>query len=96
MQNADAGDQQAPQDKHLIRCLCGGDNVASQGLVVDFFPDWLKMVGKKLLRTYGDLVFYRDDLEEHIYGPNGPQKMQRRKGFEKIHPLKHNKITWLK
>ena len=76
--------QQTPDDKHLICGLCRGDYVGTQRIMVDFFPYGPEAVGKKFLGTQGDLVFDRDDLEEHIDHPHDPQKVQGRENLKKV------------
>lgn len=94
IQQADPHDQKAPKDKNLISGLSGGHDIASQGFMVDLVPYGPKMVGKELLRAYWDFIFNGDDLKELSLN-QGPQKMQGRKDFEKIHSVEHKETIRL-
>ena len=83
--------QQAPQHQHLVSSFGGCRYVSAQGLVVYFFSDGLEAVCKQLLRAKGQLIFYGDELEDHIHQPYGPEQMQRIEALYKTHAVQNIK-----
>ena len=89
IQHPDPGNEQTPKDKHFVSRFCGRYDVVSQSLVIDLVPYWFETAGKKFLRSQRHLIFDGDDLKDHVHHPHTPQKVQKRKLFEKIHSIQN-------
>ena len=91
IQHTDYGDQTAPQHKHLIGCLGGGDHVVTEGFMVDLLLDRLKTISKQLLGTKRHLIFDWEDLQDHVKDPNDPQQMKKREFGKKVYSVQNGK-----
>lgn len=72
VQGTDCSNQKNPDQHDLIGGFSGGYHIIFESLMVDFIFDRSKPIGKELLRAKSNLIFYRNDLEDHINHPNNP------------------------